>query len=320
MATIAAITVGAFVVLLMALRLQARPRETRIDLTHEEGNRRLVVLVHGLLGRARFASAIDLAREAVPGSDLLIADYDSRVLSNADPYAIANAIERRIHDADAKYTYDEIVLVGHSMGGLLLRKAVVWGNGLEEDRQIFGLRGARRWVRKTTRFVSLATINRGWSIDPRPERMTLPTLWMIWIGEWLARLSQSGKLGLGMQKGSPFVADARVQWISLCRQRDVEDRVVPQTIHLLGDRDDIVSKEDSMDLIAVKDTTFVTLQDTGHKEIGTALGGGQSQADRDRREKVRLAVQGRLHALELDNTETLSEDLAIDRVVYIRHS
>jgi len=276
---IAGVVGGGFALLLLILRMLSQPRETRIQLKHTNDNRRLIVLVHGLLGRARFGSAIDLAVEALPGSDLLIVDYDSGIWSNAGPHAIANAIERGIYDADDKHAYDEIVLVGHSMGGTLLRKAVVWGSGLEEDRQAFGLRGVRKWVAKTSRFVSLATINRGWSIDPRPEHMDLVTYWTIWIGERLARLSHSGKLGLAMRRGSPFVADARVQWITLCRGRDPKDRIVPQTIHLLGDRDDIVSKDDGMDLIAAKDTIFVTLQDTGHREIGTALSGGHGTAD-----------------------------------------
>ena len=56
---------------------------------------------------------------------------------------------------------------------MLLRKAFVWGNGLEEDRQNFGSHGKRTWVDRVSRFVSLATINRGWSIDPRPSKMDL---------------------------------------------------------------------------------------------------------------------------------------------------
>jgi pimeloyl-ACP methyl ester carboxylesterase len=312
--------VGAGVILvLVVLRLLARPRETRIDLQHRDGNRGLVVLVHGLLGRRLFSSAIDVAREALPAADLLIVDYDSGVLSNGSPYAIANAIERAIHQAHTAHGYDEIVLVGHSMGGALLRKAVVWGHGIEEDRGNFGLRGPREWVTRTKRLVSLAAINRGWSIDPRPEHMDLGTYVSIWIGERISRFTQTGRLGLSMRKGSPFVADARVQWITLCRNREADTRVVPQTIHLLGDRDDIVSKEDGMDLIAAKDTIFVTLADTGHREIGMALSGGRTTADQERREKVRWAIEGRLDKLEPDKIKELEEDTTVTRVVYIMH-
>jgi pimeloyl-ACP methyl ester carboxylesterase len=309
----------AFVVLLVGLHLLASQRETRWRLDHAEGHRRLVVLVHGLPGRAQFESAIVLAREALPDSDFLVFDYDSSMLSNASPYAIANIMERQIHAAHVTHAYREIVLVGHSMGGMLLRKAFVWGNGLEEDRQDFGLRGERDWVHRVSRFVSLATINRGWSIEPRPHNMDFLTYMTIWVGERLARLSQSGQLMLALQRGAPFVADARVQWIALCRGQRPALAKVPQTIHLLGDRDDIVSKDDSMDLIAAKDTIFVTLQDTGHREIGAALHGGGSKADQDRREKVRLALRGELSLLEPDQTATLKEDASVERIVYVMH-
>jgi hypothetical protein len=170
-----------------------------------------------------------------------------------------------------------------------------------------------------SRFVSLATINRGWSIESRPNNMNLLTYILIWVGERLARLSQSGQLLLAVQRGAPFVADARIQWIALCRGKSSDRAKIPQTIHLLGDRDDIVSKDDSMDLIAAKDTIFVTLQDTGHREIGSALDGGTNKADQDRREKVRLAVRGQLDRLDADKTATLNEDLSVERIVYVMH-
>lgn len=315
----AAIALISFAGLLLTLHLMASPRDTRWELSDEQGHKRLVVLVHGLPGRERFESAISLAREALPASDLLIFDYDSRYFSNVNPYAISNIIERQIHEAHVTNNYSEIVLVGYSLGGMLLRKAIVWGNGIEEDRRDLGQHGPREWVHKVSRFVSLASINRGWSIKPRPSNMDVLTYISISVGERLARLSRSGRLILGLQRGAPFVADARVQWIDLCRTTSSEHPKIPQTIHLLGDRDDIVSKEDSMDLIAAKDTVFVTLQDTSHREIGEALAGGTSKADQDRRDKVRFAIQGKLDRLDPDKTVTVNEDLSINRIVYVMH-
>lgn len=316
---LAAGAVATFVVLLVTLHLLSSHRETSHQLDHVEGHRRLVVLVHGLPGRSQFESAIALAREALPDSDLLVFDYDSRILSNASPYAIANKMERQIHEAHTAYKYSEIVLVGHSMGGMLLRKAFVWGSGLEEDREGFGLHGARDWVSQVSRFVSLASINRGWSIDPRPNNMGFFRYVSIWVGERLARFSQSGQLGLALQRGSPFVSDTRVQWIALNRGMTSTPAKALQSIHLLGDRDDIVSRDDSMDLLVAKDTIFVTLQDTGHWEIGSALNGGSSKADQDRREKIRLALRGEIDRLDPDKTVTLVEDSSVERIVYVMH-
>ena len=124
---------------------------------------------------------------------------------------------------------------------------------------------------------------------------------------------------LGLERGSPFVLDARVQWIALCRGKISAPAKGPQTIHLLGDRDDIVSKDDGMDLIAAKNTIFVTLQDTGHWEIGSALGGGVAKADQVRREKVQLALRGELDLLDPDKTAMLEEDSSVERIVYVMH-
>jgi hypothetical protein len=107
---LAAGAVATFVVLLVTLHLLSNHRETRFQLDHVEGHRRLVVLVHGLAGRSPFESAVALAREALPDSDLLVFDYDSRILSNASPYAIANTMERQIHEAHTAYGQDGFIL------------------------------------------------------------------------------------------------------------------------------------------------------------------------------------------------------------------
>lgn len=320
MDVITALTTLVLVLLaLFLLRISATPRDTTITVESTPGNRRLVVLVHGLNGLEPFRPAIELAREALPDSDLLVVDFDSRIFSNASPYGIANSIERRIHKTHLAGGYEEIVLVGHSLGGMLLRKALLWGNGLEDDRHDFGLRGERLWATKVSRFISLATINRGWSLDPRPRNMPFSAYLMFRLVERLARLSRSGKLVLGLQRGAPFVADSRVQWIDLCRGQFPTPRHVPKTIHLLGDKDDIVSKDDSMDLQAAKDTVFVTLENTSHRDIGAALGGGTRVADQERRETVRLALQGNIELLDPDKTPVADEDDSVERIVYLMH-
>src|SRR5262245_18440885 len=93
----------AFVLLLVVLSFLSTSREIRWEVKHTEGHSRLLVLGHGLLGRAQFESAISLAQDALPNSDLLIYDYDTNIHSNASPYAVANVIEREIHGAYAAH-------------------------------------------------------------------------------------------------------------------------------------------------------------------------------------------------------------------------
>ena len=145
------LSVGVVVLFLLAvMRFFSRPRETKREFERAEGNKRLVVYVPGQTGRARSESAVTLCREALLNSDLLVFDYDSKPFSNVDPYGVTNFIEKEIHDTYLKHRYDEIVVVGHSMGGMFLRKAIIWANGIEQDRGNYGAKGAREWVEAST--------------------------------------------------------------------------------------------------------------------------------------------------------------------------
>ena len=309
---------GLLAVLLVAMNLLAGAKELQVEPPGDSSHRRLVVMAHGLSGREAFEPAVGLAKEALPGSDFLVFAYDTSLLSNASPYVLANKMEREIHALDARRGYDEIVLVGHSMGGMLLRKVVLWGNGIEDDR-LGGRTGVRPWAGKVSRFVSLASINRGWSVDPRPAQMGLGRYLAIRIGERLSRWSGSGKLHLALQRGAPFVADSRVQWIDLCRGNGPQGAKAPLTFHLLGDKDDVVSRDDAADIGVAKDTLFVMLPDTDHGDIATALRGEAGSAAESRRRAILAAMQGRKDQLDIDRTPPLAEDLTVTRLVYVMH-
>lgn len=308
----------AWFVLLTAMRMVASPGETTFGFEPGEG-KQLIVIVHGLSGRQAIQPTVDLARAAFPRADLLTIAYDARLLSNADPYEIANRLEAEIHERERAAEYGSIILVGHSMGGMIVRKALLWGYGLEEDR--VAPKGHRPWSGRVERVVSLAGINRGWSIEPRPRNMTPGKFVSIWFGERIARLTGTGELLLAMRRGAPFIADSRVQWIRLARapRPDGSPPVLPQVIHLLGDRDDIVSREDAQDLGAAKDTMFVTLAGTDHANIGEAVSGAPgSDADR-RRDAIRNALLGRIDRMSPDRTQALTEDPKVRRIIYLMH-
>ena len=214
--------------------------------THLEAGsdrRTLVVLVRGLGGLNRFASLQALVREQYPTADLLTSTVRPTPLANIDPYRIANVMEHAINEAFADRRYERIVLVGYSLGAVVLRKAWVWGNGIDEDRAALGRYGKREWVDRVERFVSLAGLNRGWSIDPRPKNMSGTRYWLYYLVEKVARLTGTGKLLLAVQRGAPYIADLRVQWIRMTRPH-TEPAVAakpPFVVHLLGDIDDVVA-------------------------------------------------------------------------------
>jgi pimeloyl-ACP methyl ester carboxylesterase len=161
------------VVLVLGLRLVVPKQVPPIVL--EQGSREpsktLVVVVHGFRGTSR-RTLIGLVKRLYPTADLIAPQYANSVfaaLSNLDPYEIANALEQTIHAANEFYAYNKIVLFGYSMGALIIRKTLVWAYGEEQDR--VGTKGPRSWVQNVDRVVSLAGMNRGWSIDPVPAKM-----------------------------------------------------------------------------------------------------------------------------------------------------
>lgn len=308
------------------MRWLVRPGDTRLSLEPAPSGqaRTLVVLVHGMPGLRRFRGALDLVARALPDADRLIVDYRGGWMrgytSNANALEIADAIERGIHSEFKRGQYDRVILLGYSAGAALLRKALVWAYGQEEDRAAFGRRGKRAWVDRTERLVLLAGMNRGWTVSPKPSAMGWPTCVFIRACQALARVLGIGRLILAMHSGSPFVADTRVQWIRIARSDAVVQgrQPFPQVIQLIGNRDDLVTKEDGQDLDTAAGTVFRTIAQTGHKEIGSALDDASTAAALERRRLIELAVLGRIDELEPDVVE-LKEDREVTRLVYVMH-
>lgn len=135
-------------------------------LTEGDGST-LVVVAPPLDGERTIPELMRLVHDIYPRADFLTATYRNWWLSNSDPFEMADVLEEGIRRAHDQRHYDRIVLFGYSLGGVLARKALIWGHGFEEDRDErvrAGLvrHGKHDWVEKVERFVSLAAPNRGW--------------------------------------------------------------------------------------------------------------------------------------------------------------
>lgn len=281
----------------------------------------LVVALHGFDGRSRKGAAT-LARTAYPNAHLLAPLYLEgmfKAFSNQSPFTVADVLETTIDEAYRTHKYTRIVLIGHSMGGSMLRKAFVWGCGQEDDRP-GACRGKHDWTAHVERFVSLASISRGWSLTPKPRNMT----WYGWLasrlGIRLAKLSGTGRLLFDMQRGAPFVANLRVQWIRLARLSSAGPRL-PYVIHLLGTEDDIAAPDDVKDVQAAKGFKYRTLSNTSHYDIATALSmelnGGQPTTSRA---KIILeAATLPFEEIITDSADPFVEEASITRVLFILH-
>jgi len=170
----------------------------------------------------------------------------------------------------ANTNYQGIICVGHSMGCLLLRKAYVYGRGQIDDSPLAneGTTGAEpsEWVRHVDRFVLLAGTNRGWSLEKKPQGMHFWTAFLFHIGKFFGRLTGTARLILSCEHGEPFIANLRIQWIRTGRSGTTQMRV-PLVIQLLGDEDDIVSNQDSMDVAVSRDFLWIPVFNTGHSSV-----------------------------------------------------
>jgi alpha-beta hydrolase superfamily lysophospholipase len=285
----------------------------------EPGSRRdtLVVALHGMSGTPSLDGLREIIRRTYPGADVIAPLYVWNPLSNADPYVLADVVEQTIHAAYEERGYQRIVLIGHSMGAVILRKVLVWAHGFDDDRP--SRPGDRAWASRVDRFVSLAGINRGWSIDPAPAHMAWHRYVAIALAERIGRLTGTGTLVRSMQRGAPFVADLRVQWIRAARGAPrPRAGSLPLVVQLVGSIDDIVSADDSRDLAAAKDVRFVTIPNVGHAEIAQALleGSGHHPIVRQR---IEAALTSPEHEIVTDTPSRLAEDREVRRVVYIMH-
>jgi pimeloyl-ACP methyl ester carboxylesterase len=262
--------------------------------------------VHGFLGHRREAL---IANELADHGDVVGLRY-SACVSNTEPLDVARALAREMRAQAEKAPDKEIVLIGESMGALLLRRAFLEAEGA--------------WTKRIKRIVLLAGLNRGWDLTGhKPSDMSSGRWAGLYVLTWLARLTDSARLVMGLESGSPFVANLRLDWMERSREDELEGL---QVVQLRGDIDDLVSEEDSRDLDSVAHANYASLRvrGTGHGDIAnfedeTKIGGEKIGAYR--RDKFLLAAT----ESSFDKVRTQSEqepfqvDPTVTHVVFVLH-
>jgi predicted esterase len=286
------------------------------------GKKTLVVLVHGY-GEKKMREDVRAAvREQRPGDDILMVHYPAHLFSNADPIAIARNLSNEIEKAaDEKgNAYQNIILVGYSLGALLVRKAYLHGSGWREDDPVARPIAPANWVGRVDRIVLLAGMNRGWSIDHPPAHMAWGTKAKWWLGREIGRMTSTVGLARSCESGSPFVADLRVQWMRHIGRLKRENKRVPPVIQLLGTIDDTVNAEDSRDVSVSRDFIWIVVENTGHTSLVDFSDPNQGKY---RKEQFLLAMDpdpGRIEAIRKKTEEPpFPQDLTVKRVVFVLH-
>jgi len=286
--------------------------QIRNRLVHKRGeSKQLVMLVHAF---SKSSAAMQGVREAVegafPDADILAPDYPSSPLSNADPMVITESLADILDEATASHEYESIILVGHSLGALLVRKVYVLGLGFAEDSGA-GLHGRRKnWAGKVNRIVLLAGVNRGWTLSPKAKHMGWGKWAFLRLGSRIARLIRRGRLIQSVSRGSPFVTNLRIQWIRAARAEDLQ---IPLTVQLLGTIDDVVGAEDNTDVNCAVAFRFLRVPETGHADAIDFSGELGS-----RRKQLFLKALTEPD-LEGDLLDPVEQDPSVEHVVFIMH-
>jgi pimeloyl-ACP methyl ester carboxylesterase len=235
-------------------------------------------------------------------------------------------MEARISQLVSERGYERIHIVGYSMGALLLRKAYVYGSGSVEDFPFSaGTRATSRapqeWVKRVERFVLLAGTNRGWSHDDPPRELPLWKAVLNSFGMFIGKLSGTGMLVRQIERGEPFVANLRLQWLDVMeRANDPRSGLTrPVVVQLLGDRDDVVSAEDNRDITVAKDFIWVGVNNTTHASIVNLDAPG---AGPERRRKILQALGSDEDIAALKRAmpaPARDEDPDVTTVVFVLH-
>jgi len=240
---------------------------------------RLVVLLHAYMQSPERMSHVRRAvEEAWPQADILVPPLPLGRFSFANAASLARLVFEQIDQMiDRKAAvgagYDDIVLVGHSIGALLARRIYVLACGETEkapfeDSPDDSLEPRKDWAEKVTRIVLLAGMNRGWSIS---HHMGLLLATGMTLGTFLANIlmifTRKRMVILQVRRGAPFLTQLRLQWIAMEHQALKEKRKSATVVQLLGSVDDLVSPEDNVDLVAGQNFVYLDVPWSGHKSV-----------------------------------------------------
>ena len=246
--------------------------------THSDAKSLLVVVPGLLAGQGRYAELLSQLRQDL-GQGWRVLWWDSRVRwwSRRPMAEAGHRLRVRLRaEWDNTGGFERIVLLGHSLGGLIVRHAYLLDSGACGDAL-----GPHDWVTKVERIVLLAAPNRGFQMSR-----------LSFLRRWLLRLF-GGPMHLtvgDLRAGSPYITTLRLRWMNYFDTSKVTD--LPLVVQLLGDRDGLVSREDSIDVEQFPRAAHLTVPDSGHGDLVNLSAQGDPQLRQQRYFGIRHAVMG----------------------------
>ncbi|MFM9697858.1 hypothetical protein [Streptomyces europaeiscabiei] len=270
------------------------------DSSASAGAARLLVYVPGLTDKPGDADELmaRLREENGHVDDVVWVYPDSiRVLTRGRLAALANTLNRRINSFwTDRGCPQEIVLIGHSAGGVLLRYAYLCGCGR--------LRGDKGdWVANVRRIVLLAAPNRGVESSrlSRPTRMAVA-----FAGGWKFAARE-------LLAGAVFMTNLRLEWIRHFTGLRVG---APTVVQVRGSEDPLLEAEDSRDVVGCPNGTELYLPHATHRDV-MKISAVREESPGNRYRVLRQAIIGEV---EITDPEALPEDeAAVTDIVFLLH-
>lgn len=195
--------------------------------------------------------------------ELLFINHNINFSSTGDIREISQSISTCINQVMTSNDYDSITLIGHSIGGMLVRRAYLESAGQFFDRTV----ASTNWTSKVDRILLFASVNRGIPIDAE--------VWSPAVN-WLLRVLPHPKFVLeDLAYGSDFIVDTRIAWIryfanlsnrSYLSTQEV-DYQIPHVVQFWGTEDSIVTEKDNADLEAFSGKVLERVPDATHSDL-----------------------------------------------------
>lgn len=229
----------------------------------QQGSKKtLVVVLHGWRSSPAKLHDVRLAIEqSVAGEKMILVPalpYQA-LFSFERAAAVVSDIIQLIDSQVSEHGFNDIILVGHSLGSVVARRVFLVAHGtpvdFQNEEELKNI-PAKPWAKDVSRIVMIATFNRGWQISERLGWLYGIYFNVIGLLGHLLSIGSAVPTVFDIRLGAPFIVQTRLHWLAHRREqrRLGDDGSDPIVIQLIGTQDDLISPFDQVD-IAV-DGTF----------------------------------------------------------------
>ena len=169
------------------------------------------MILHGYIHKPRnLDSVAQYVRQLLPEADILRPYYSSWLFSNTDPIQLALTLEDEIANYFNQKEYEKVILIGHSAGAVIIRKAYLYALGIKDDVPIPSVEEPEPWTTKVDRTITLAGMNRGFDYSEKPRQMNRLKYWVYRAGILLGEITGRGQFIRSFLRGSPYLIPVSV--------------------------------------------------------------------------------------------------------------